>query len=119
MYISLADYLNFSGADPPQEFHILGMLASDMIDQITGFKLNGNLDGLSDFAKSQVKKATCAQAQWIEQHGGVRAISSGLSNVSLGKFSFSNSGESGEGFSPLALRYLSPTGLLYAGVSVL
>lgn len=77
--------------------------------------------------RTAAQNAVCAQAEFILENGGVSALSETTDggSVSLGKFSYSSSGNSGSsGGSALnslcaqALALLEPTGLLYRGVSL-
>ena len=123
-YVTINDYLNF-GIAPPDDFDFLAEMASSQIDMVTGYKLCGNLDGLTEYAQQQVKNAVCVQIQWIDNHGGVSYLASEpLASATLGRYSYSSStsGQSGRvdgQISPLVAGYLMPTGLLYVGVRLL
>ncbi|WP_077735636.1 hypothetical protein [Bacillus sonorensis] len=108
--------------------------ASDVIDQVTGFKLyGGKFEELPEgFIKEMVMKATAAQVEFYVLKGGDAEVNAGedngMNSVSIGAFSYSNGssgGDSGGSFgrdadriSPSALSFLTPTGLLYRGVFV-
>ena len=106
---------------PPEDFASLAIWASEQIDAETGYKLCGDLKGISSYAAQQIKKAACLQVKWMDDHGGLNALTgSDLSSVTLGKFSASVGGNGvSDGqtrLCPLARQCLSPTGLLYTGV---
>lgn len=123
-YVTVNDYLNF-GIDPPDDFDFLAEMASSQIDMVTGYKLRGNLDGLTEYAQQQIKKAVCVQIQWIDNHGGSSYLASEpLASATLGRYSYSSStgeqsGRVDSQISPLVSGYLMPAGLLYAGVRLL
>ena len=112
-YITIDDYVNFAGPTVPDNFEVLAGVASDMVNQMTGHKINMMRD-LPEQTQIQIKKAVCAQVQWIDQHGGIVGE---IASASLGKFSFSSTGPTLE-YSPVVSRYLAPTGLLFTGVIV-
>lgn len=69
--------------------------------------------------EEMLKKAICAEAEFIAANGGVEWINeAGRSYVHLGKFSSTAVGESGGLLSPVAVGYLNRAGLLYRGVKV-
>lgn len=120
-YINVGDYKEHMRSAPPEDFASLAIWASEQIDAETGYKLCGELKGLSPYAAQQVKKAACLQVKWMDDHGGMNALTgSNLSSVTLGKFSASMGGDGGTNgaasLCPLAKHCLLPTGLLYAGV---
>lgn len=119
-YITADEYLEFTGVNAPDEFGALSGIASDQISALCGWKIRGSLDGLNDFSRTQVKRAVCAQVQWIDEHGGLSSLaSSDTGSMTLGKFSYSagsTEAAGGVSYSPLAAMYLAPTGLLYAAV---
>lgn len=121
-YITADEYLEFTGVNAPDEFRALSDIASDQINALCGWKIRGSLDGLNDFSQTQVKRAVCAQVQWIDEHGGLSSLASGdADSMTLGKFSYSAPAGGAEttggvSYSPLAAMYLAPTGLLYTAV---
>ncbi len=120
-YINDCDYREYMRSAPPEDFASLAIWASEQIDAETGYKLCGELKGVSSYATQQVKKAACLQVKWMDDHGGLNALTeSDLSSVTLGKFSASMEDNGAAGgknrLCPLARRCLLPTGLLYAGV---
>jgi len=119
-----AEYYNdtFMGSDAGDNIHRLIDIASDTLDHVTGYKLQGkDLEtDYNDFIVEQVKKATASQVEYLVLNGGVESLHSGeYSQVSLGNFSYNESegkSEKPSMISTMMLRYLSPTGLLYNGV---
>ena len=100
------------------ELERLLMRASDHIDNVTNYRLKGvEFNTLADFFQEQVKKAVCAQVEYVTQSGGLDSFGSGdVTRVSVGQFSYQN-GSSGSDMSNQALNYLKPTGLLYTGIT--
>ncbi|MED2978198.1 hypothetical protein P4284_16040 [Bacillus swezeyi] len=106
--------------------------ASDVIDQVTGFKLyGGKFEELPEgFIKEMVMKAAAAQVEFYVIKGGdaeVNAGESSMDNVKIGSFSYSNGGSKGsdgnsggdsDRISKSTLSFLADTGLLYRGVFV-
>ena len=114
--------LKYSGTD--EELTQLLERASDIVDNaicMSGY----TVDSVPDLYCVRVKKAVCAQADYIISHGGVDSLTEGsFASATLGKFSYSENTSSSGGTSPvdlcdLAAAYLAPTGLLYRGVTVL
>lgn len=97
--------------------------ASDIIDQLTGYKID-DLEDYPKFIKDLVKKATAAQVEMYAVKGGYTQAETGgtFDSVTIGKFSYSSGDKSKSSessrFSPAAIGYLQATGLLYAGVGV-
>lgn len=120
-YITPQDYYEFAGSDDVCGYIALAERASDQIDMLTGYKLRGDLSGLSEWVQRQVNRAVCAQLQYLDAHGGMDAFASdGLASATLGRYSFT-AGSSASGMppiAPLALQYLTPTGLLFTGMEV-
>jgi hypothetical protein len=99
--------------------------ATDIVDQLTGYKIALNaagLSGYSDFIQAQVKKATAAQAEFLIISGG-NAANTGAepASVSIGSFSYStaapDASRSSNRTTAAVIEYLKPTGLLYSGVN--
>lgn len=101
--------------------------ASDIIDQLTGYKLNGiDFENLDPFIQSQVKKAVAAQVEYFVLNGGdaLSATGEAFPNASLGKFSYGGTmpnqiTREEQRFTPAAIGYLKPTGLLNNVVMVI
>lgn len=77
--------------------------------------------------RTAAQNAVCAQAEFILENGGVSALSETTDggSVTLGKFSYSGGGSSGnsggsaaKSLCAQALALLEPTGLLYRGVRI-
>lgn len=105
------------------EFNRVAKRASEIIDQLTMYKLAINgLESLTDFQQEQVKKATAAQVEFYQLKGGYAEVESGedFSNFSIGSFTYSKGGASdnkqADRISPSTMTYLEPTGLLYRGI---
>lgn len=124
-YIDRADYALFSsGADIPGDFNALVSRSEDMIDQLTQYRIKAQgFENLAPFVQAQVKKAVCAQCEYILNSGGLESVNGGGSqSVTIGKFSVSGFTSAQQGscaVSPLAVQYLAPTGLLYTGMDVM
>ena len=110
----------YKGAEVYDDLGVLLDRASDIVRQHTLYRLVG-VDSLPFFMRDNVRKAVCAQAEFIDQNGGLDALNSvGTASFSIGKFSMS-SGSAGGGSgrspaaSPLMLSYLEAVGLLYRG----
>lgn len=100
-------------------FDRLAVKASDLIDQLTSYKIE-NINTLTAFQQTQVKKSVSAQIEYMATTGGELSIHgpSGISNANIGNFNFSQESSSKNIISPAVLEYLRPTGLLYRGVNV-
>lgn len=97
--------------------------SSDVIDQVTGYKLARlNFEEVNHFIREQVKKATAAQVEFYVVNEGDAEINAGeqpLNNVSIGSFNYgvSNTSQAKTNrVSPSTITYLNPTGLLYTGI---
>lgn len=97
--------------------------AEEIIEQLTAYNLSAAVfRALSDSSKDLVRKAICAQIEYLDINGGSEIYAgSALQNASLGKFSYSSGGNmagngaGGKAYAPLACAFLAPTGLLYKG----
>lgn len=124
-YIDRADYALFSGCmDIPENFDAIASRSEDTIDQLTQYRIRAQgFDSLAPFARDQIKKAVCAQCEYILNSGGLESVNGGgAQSMTIGKFSVSGAAsteQSGGAISPQALQYLAPTGLLYAGMDVM
>lgn len=128
-YITSDYYLtDYGGAPSDGSINLESTIkrASDVIDSLTGFKLK--LSPISfelqhPFIQDNVKKATAAMVEYYILKGGYELTISGEEdNVKIGAFSYSmktsNSGSGSEVDVPNnVVRFLSVTGLLYAGVN--
>jgi hypothetical protein len=127
-YITSQYYIDeYMGADAGSELEKYIKRASDLIDQVTGYKIK-DFDSLPPFIQEQVKKATAAQVEFYVMQGGDEEVNAGtggnsMNDVWVGGFRYKVAGERGENkqtnrVSPAALAYLEPTGLLYMGLGV-
>jgi len=106
------------------EFERLAKRASEVVDQLTHYRIK-NLDDLVEPIRERVKQAVCAQIEFYVLNGGYEATmqQSDLQSVSIGSFSYAQSGSTSESLTnaPIGknvLGYLSQTGLLYSGIGV-
>lgn len=113
-YVDNEYYLNeYCGATIPEE--TLGTVlqrASDQVDSMTYNRiLAQGFDQLTPFQQERVKKAVCAQADFIAQYGEFTDIP--LQGFSAGGISMSFSGDriNGVATSRTVQNYLSQTGL--------
>lgn len=123
-YIDRAYYALFSGCtDIPEDFDAVASRSDDIIDQLTQHRIQAQgFDNLAPFVREQVKKAVCAQCEYILNSGGLEgANGGGAQSMTIGKFSISGPASQPVGcsVSPLAIQYLAPTGLLYMGMDVM
>lgn len=123
LYIDYQFYTDeFKGVSLSEDaFNNLAGRASDLIDQVTKYKIEDiGFDNLYPAFQQRVKKATAAQVEFMHVNGGVVAMqSSDASNVTIGKFSYATGGSDkgmAKSISDSALAYLNSTGLLYRGV---
>ena len=120
----------YKGADAGSELEKYIKRASDLIDQVTGYKLaQTSFEDLPEFIQNQVKKAVAAQVEFYVMQGGDEAVNAGSADfgqVGIGGFSYTTGNQQGQTteskdaqrVSPAALAYLEPTGLLYRGLDV-
>ena len=106
----------------PADFPSLCMRASEIIEEMCRYRLNEVVfSGLPEPVRERVKKAVCAQIEYMDANGGSDMDNGAdLQSAALGKYSYTKSvGASGSTrqpvYSPRALRLLAPTGLLYRG----
>lgn len=118
-YVDSAYYTNtYKGAVPSEALTPLLEKASDSIDQLTYFRIKaaGGLANLTVFQQDMVKKAVCAQIDFLYEND-VQGLPEGVQSYSVNGVSVSF-GQSGIGpgkFSTDAVNYLTPTGLRYGG----
>lgn len=117
------DEFNGESVEDVTEFDRLAKRASEVVDQLTMYKVAMNgLESLNDFQQEQVKKATAAQVEFYSQMGGSAEVDAGddYSNFVIGSFQYSKGGASknkqADRVSPAAISHLKQTGLLYSGV---
>ena len=98
--------------------------ACETIDNKTMYQVaQRGLSYYSAFAQDLIKKAVCAQIDYIVANGGVDSIDEQTGgSVSLGKFSYNtpNASQSTQTLSNTlcssSINFLAPTGLLYRGI---
>ena len=125
-YITTEYYTDtFKGASAGDELEKYIERATDVIDEVTNWKLHSqDIEIMPDIIKDQVKKATALQVEFYVMQGGDEAVNAGeddLSQVRVGSFQYHQK-ENGKGVnasrvSPAAINALKPTGLLYSGIS--
>ena len=130
MYIVKSDFTAYSPGTTiaDSEFNELAERASDVIDIITFNRiiLAGGLSTYDAATQAYVKKAVCAQVQYMYANGGIDAVlgmsGADVQSAGIGKFSYTRrqSGEvvGGIPVSPLVRSYLRNTNLAYRGLSV-
>ncbi|MCM1335941.1 MAG: hypothetical protein NC084_12905 [Bacteroides sp.] len=102
------------------ELERLLLRARDVIDG--EISLGGvTVETIPETAREAVYKAICAQADFIDENGGIEAINNAGGSVSLGRFGYSGGGgeHTSSTLCDLARRSLIPTGLLYRGTVIL
>ena len=122
-------YLNEWGGNFNDDADALNLCISRAVDVIdNAIYLTGlTVETMPEKIIPPVYKAVCAQADYIEYNGGVAAMNDNgdMSNVSLGKFSYSGgtqgggSAKSSYELCEQAASYLRPIGLLYRGVKAI
>ena len=135
-YIVKADFTAYSPSTtiPDAELAELAERASDVIDILTQHRIvrAGGISAYNVATQAAIKKAVCAQVQTMYSQGGKATVegwgaeSDAMGSVSIGKFSYGNSGQSAQGgqmqtvngipVSPLIEGALGWTGLLYRGL---
>lgn len=104
------------------DFEPLAERASDIVDELTMYKVKENgIGSYSDFVQDQIKRAVCAQVEFLYYNGIEASFGGGdrngysIGNTSITK-ALQSSGESGNPrINPSTIKALMPTGLLYRG----
>ena len=118
------DYYNqeFSGESVDvADFPELLSRASEIVEEMCMYRISEtNFQSLNSDVQDRVKKAICAQIEYLDANGGGDLdMGNDFQSAGLGKFSYTKAssadGTSQSLYSPRALRYLFPTGLLYRG----
>lgn len=129
-YITYQQYLDLYGECPlsQAEFAVYAGNASDVIDQITQYRLiqGGGFAALPDLVQTLVQKATAAQVLYFTQIGletvltGQAGQSFTVGKVSVSDGSLANGNTKAEPLlvSPLAKALLEQTGLMQRGAHV-
>lgn len=129
-YITPEYYRDFyKGPEAGDDLEKLIERASDVVDQVTGYKIR-DLEALPPFVQQQIKKAVAAQVEYFVLNGGDEAVNAGqgdIVSVGIGRFNYTV-GSVGSGrltepkeatrVSKATIAYLEPTGLLYRGLGV-
>nr|WP_294468472.1 hypothetical protein [uncultured Sellimonas sp.] len=95
--------------------------AEEIVEEMCMYRISeGRLAEFSPEVQERVKKAVCAQIEYLDANGGSDLDNGAdLQSVGLGKFSYTGGSGSAGGtqssYSPRARRILAPTGLLYRG----
>lgn len=109
---------------PADVFPRLSERASDIIDDLTGYKIT-DLSTMGAFIEKQVKKSAAAQTEYLFTSGGEEANhgNGNVTSANIGHFSYDDGNGANETLtreaqrtSPAVLGYLQPTGLLYSGI---
>lgn len=118
------DYYNsvFSGESVDKaDFPALLNRASEIVEEMCMYRVSeDNLEQYSADVQNRVKKAVCAQIEYLDANGGGDLdMGNDFQSAGLGKFNYTKAssadGTSQSVYSLRALRYLAPTGLLYRG----
>lgn len=117
-YVDSAYYINtYKGSVPAEALTPLLEEASDGIDQLTYLRIKaaGGLTKLTAFQQEMVKKAVCAQIDFLYEND-IQGLPEGVQSYSVNgvSVSFGQEGVGGK-FSTTAINYLTPTGLRYGG----
>lgn len=117
-YITAEQYAERYSADTIDDLPKLLETASEVIDSIVLRPIVP--EKLPEYALDCLKKATAAEAAYLDELGGIAALNAGnFSQATLGKFSFSrkSDGRTPEiPLSPLALSLLEKGGFLGRGL---
>lgn len=129
-YITPEYYNNdYKGTDAGNELEKYIERASDLIDQVTNYKIK-DIESIHEFIQKQVRKAVASQVEFYVMQGGDAEVNAGqndVQNARIGSFQYgtAHDGKGGLGqadsrrVSPNAISYLEPTGLLYQGLGVM
>lgn len=107
---------------PDEDFVPLAERASDVVDELTMYKVKENgLDNYSDFVQDQIKRAVCAQIEYMN-YSGIETVYGGgdrngysIGNTSITKALQGSGSSDNPRISPTTIKMLMPTGLLYRG----
>lgn len=106
------------------DFPGLLVRAQEIVEEMIMYRTT--LDTMSNLSKAtqeRIKKAICAQIEYLNANPDVDIDDSNLQSAGLGRFNYSKAaGANGSSetsvYAPRALRILAPTGLLYRGGGV-
>lgn len=121
MYVNKEYYANTFKGEPVDEtdFPVLLQKAFEIIEELCMYRITEErLNSYSTYIQECVKKAICAEIEYLDANGGFD-IDSGVSiqSAGLGKFNYTgvSTAKRQSVYAPRALRILAPTGLLYRG----
>lgn len=103
------------------DFPALAERAEEIVVEMTGYRLTIPTFGeLMEEDRERVKKAICAQIEYLDANPGIDTDGAEFQSAGLGRFNFSRAtGTNGNSeqsiYSPRAKRLLFPTGFLYRG----
>ena len=103
----------YKGVEVYDALDVLLERSFDIVQQHTLYRLD-DISKLPNFMQENIKKAVCAQAEYINANGGLEWLNSGgIASMSGGS---SGSGSSSQQTAaPTMLAYLEAVGLLYRG----
>ena len=103
-----------------EDFKHLLERAGEIVEEMCMYRiLPEKMETYGTFIQERVKKAICAQIEYLDANGGSDLdTGASLQSASLGKFSYSGTSDGNAAqslYAPRAMRILAPTGLLYRG----
>ena len=111
----------YKGAEVDDDLDVLLDRASDIVRQHTLYCLD-NIEIFPESIQENIKKAVCAQAEFIGSCGGLESLNSNnIQGFSIGNFSMTGGGKNSSGNSspasaaPMMISYLESAGMLYRG----
>lgn len=122
-YVTQQYYNETFHGEPVDEtdFPSLLVRAEEIVEELCMYRISeSNLDKYSTDTQERIRKAVCAQIEYLDANGGSEMDNgSDLQSAGLGKFNYSKAtsagGETQSIYAPRAQRLLVPTGLLYRG----
>lgn len=104
------------------DFPSLSERAGEIVEEMCMYRVSeSNLTKYTEDIQERIKKAVCAQIEYIEANGGSDMDnSSDLQSATLGKFNYTKATDVGGStvqsiYAPRAVRILAATGFLYRG----
>ena len=122
-YVDYKYYIEIFGGEfvSEDDFPSLLSRASEIVEEMCMYRIQAeNMDKYGTFIQEQVKKAVCAQIEYLDANGGSEMDNGGeFQSAGLGKFNYTKASSSETSAqsvrAPRAMRLLAPTGLLYRG----
>ena len=123
-YVTLDYYNDTFHGEPVDKADFPALLdrAAEIVEEMCMYRISeGNMDKYGLDTQERIKKAVCAQVEYLDANGGSEMDNgSDLQSAGLGKFNYTkSSGATGSTeqsiYSSRAQRILAPTGLLYRG----